>query len=296
MSDLKTLSEAMVQAVQHSANYTVRVEARRRLSATGVVWSADGLIVTTNHVVERDDNINVGLPDGTTVAATLVGRDPNTDIALLRVQSTGLQVPTWIPTDQVKVGQLALAVGRPGEQVNVTLGIISAVGSGNSQRFGGKRRFIQTDVVMYPGYSGGPLVSVEGEVFGLNTSGLREGTSITIPTAVLQRVASALASDGKIKHGYLGVGAHPVRLPDALRDEVGQETGLMLMSVESGSPAERDGLLIGDILVAADDMPLRHMDGLLGYLANDKVGQEAIFKVVRGGQLTKIKVTIGERE
>jgi S1-C subfamily serine protease len=294
---LSKLSEDLAATVAEGGHTVVRVEARDRLPASGIVWSADGIIVTAHHVVERDDNITIGLPDGQSVAATLVGRDPTTDLAVLRAQTRGLRVPSWTEPDGLRVGYLTLALGRPGRSVQATLGIISALGdSWRSPGGGHVDRYVQTDVTMYPGFSGGPLVDASGRVLGLNTSALLRSTSLAVPVSTIRRVVETLLTHGRIRRGYLGVGAQTVRLPAALAQQLGQETGLMLASVESGSPADRHGLLLGDILVSLDGQALRSVEDLLVMLTGERVGATVPARVVRGGQARELRVTIGERE
>jgi S1-C subfamily serine protease len=279
------------------------------MSASGVVWSADGLIVTAHHVLERDEGIKVGLPNGDKVAASLVGRDPTTDIAVLRVESGGstsgnwttgaiaesggLTPAKWLDIDAVKVGHLVLALGRPEADVQATLGVISALDNEWRTHAGGRiDTYVQTDVVMYPGFSGGPLVSVGGAVIGLNSSALARGVSLTLPAATIKRVAETLVKHGRVKRGFLGVSAQPVRLPQGIAD---QETGLMLVSVEEDSPADKGGLLLGDIIISMGGQPVRHMDDLMAGLSGDRVGTTVPVQVVRGGQMQEFQVTIGER-
>jgi S1-C subfamily serine protease len=265
------------------------------MAASGIVLAADGLIVTAHHVVERDENVRVGLPNGETVNAALVGRDPSTDIAVLRAETSGLTPATWASSPQV--GHLVLALGRPEADIQATLGIISALGEPWRTSAGGSiDSYVQTDVVMYPGFSGGPLVSAGGQMIGMNTSALARGVSLTIPAATLQRVAGTLQQHGRVRRGYLGVSAQPVRLPANLAGSVGQETGLLLVAVEADSPADRGGLLLGDTVVALDGQPVRHMDDLMALLSGDRVGRSVSARVVRGGQAQDLQVTIGERE
>jgi S1-C subfamily serine protease len=155
--------------------------------------------------------------------------------------------------------------------------------------------YLQTDVVMYPGFSGGPLVNAAGEVVGLNTSALLRGVSLTVPTPTLQRVVETLLKHGRVQRGYLGVSTQPVRLPNKLRQQLGQETGLLLVAVESDSPAEQGGLLLGDTIVALDDTPIRQHDDLLVLLSADRIGATASMRIVRGGEVEEVRVTIGER-
>lgn len=298
MSNLITqLSDGLAEAVEEVGRSTVRIEARRRLPASGIAWSDDGLVLTAHHVVEREDNIRVGLPDGKEAPATLVGRDPTTDVAVLRVDATGVAPAARADLESVKVGHIALAAGRPGTTVQATFGIVSALGGAWRSPSGGRvDRYLQTDVAMYPGFSGGPLADVNGAVMGLTTSALLRGVSVAIPVSSLEVVATTLVAHGRIRRGYLGVGAQPVRLPPAVAQLVGEETGLLLSSVEAGSPAEKGGLLLGDTLVAVDGVSVRHVDDLLASLAGDKIGTSVLVRFVRGGEVIERDVVIGERD
>jgi len=320
------LSDAMATVVETLGDSIVRVEARRRLPATGIVWS-ENLIVTAHHVVEMDDDITIGLQDGSTVTASLVGRDPHNDLALLKTDAT-LTPPNWAGNEALKVGNLVLALGRAGEKVQATLGVTSALvhpsdikrrrekaeamhaehheHRGKRGRRGGRGRggwgrtlvdgFIQTDVTMYPGFSGGALVSGDGLVHGLNTSGFSRGVSIAIPVSTIRSSVASLLADGKIQQGYLGVGVQPARLPQVVADSLEQDTGLLVVSVEKDSPAEKAGLMVGDILTSLGDDPVEHVDELLIILASTKVGTDVTTTIVRGGTAQEITVTIGSRD
>ncbi len=291
---LQNLSNALAQTVAAAGSSIVRVEARRRLAASGIVWSADGLIVTAHHIVQQDDNIQIGLPDGQTVAATLVGRDPTTDLAVLRAEAKNLSPLT--STENMQVGHLVLALGRPGQTVQATLGIIGALGESWRTPVGGLvDHYVQTDVVMYPGFSGGPLVSSAGQLLGLNTSALVRGVSLTVPTVTLKRVVDMLVKHGKVRRGYLGVNTQPVRLPAALAQQLGQETGLLLVAVEPGSPAEQGGLLLGDTIVTLEGSAVQQHDDLLALLSADRVGASVKTRIIRGGQVQELSVVVGER-
>jgi len=289
---LPDFSEALADAVSAAAGSLVRVEGRDRLPATGIVWDAEGLVLTAHHVLERDDNINVGFQDGETVAAELLGRDPATDLALLRTPKKGASVPSWAEPEGLRVGHLALALGRPGANVQATLGIISALGDAWRTSAGGPvDRYLQTDTVMYPGFSGGPLVDAQGWFVGLNSSALVRGVSITVPAPTLNRVVHDLREHGSVRRAYLGVGAQPTRLPDAVAKELGQETGLLLVSVEKGSAAEQGGLFLGDTLVSLGEKPVRHMDDLFNGLGGDRIGKPLAVRILRGGQLVELTVS-----
>lgn len=293
---LSDLSIALADVVAATGAGVVRVEARRRLPASGVVWTSDGVIVTAHHVVEENEGIVVGLPGGETASARLLGRDPASDLAVLRAEASGLVVPAFADGADLKVGNLVVALGRPGHNVSAALGMISALGGKWRTPAGGVLdRYVQVDVTMYPGFSGGPLVDAEGRVVGINTSALLRGVSLTIPIVNVRQTVEVLLAHGRLRRGYLGVGAQVARLPAALAQQVGQETGLLLASIEPDSPAERGGLLVGDILIAGDGRPLRYVDDLLALLNDATVGSVVTMRVLRGGQVMELPVTIGER-
>jgi S1-C subfamily serine protease len=177
-----------------------------------------------------------------------------------------------------------------------TLGVVSAYGEAWRTSAGGKiDRYLQTDVVMYPGFSGGPLVDASGQFIGLNTSALMRGVSMTIPATTLKSVVETLLTKGHISRGYLGVGAQPARLPESLAKQLNQETGLLVVSVEPGGPADKAGLMLGDVIVGVGSDPVRHLDDLLAALSGDRVGASVAVKIVRGGQTKEMQATVGER-
>lgn len=293
---LSDLSAALAAVVAAAGAGVVRVEARRRLPASGVVWTSDGVIVTAHHVVEESEGIVVGLPGGETAPAHLVGRDPASDLAVLRAETSGLMVPPLADEADGSVGNLVIALGRPGHNVSAALGMISALGGKWRTPVGGALdRYVQVDVTMYPGFSGGPLVNAQGRVVGINTSALLRGVSLTIPVVNVRQTVETLLAHGRLRRGYLGVGAQVARLPVALAQQVGQETGLLLASIEPDSPAECGGLLVGDILIVGDGRPLRHVDDLLALLNDATVGAVVTMRVLRGGQVVELPIMIGER-
>ena len=312
MATLQEVSDGLAAVVQTVGPSIVRVEGRRWTPGSGLAWAEEGqpwqgVILTANHVVERDDEIKVSLP-GTDepLPAVLVGRDPATDLAVLRVergQASGLP-PVKLAGAAPAVGQLVLALGRPGKNIQSSLGVVHAVG-GEWQTPAGAQveAYLQPDLVMYPGFSGGPLASAAGEVIGLNTSGLLRNTAVTLLAPVLTRVANELLAHGHIRRGYLGIGSQPVRLPEGLLPQLaayagmlqGQETGLLISSVQPGSPSEKAGLMLGDTLVGLDNHPLRQMDDLLVYLNGDVVGRSVQAVIVRGGAIQTVNLSIGER-
>jgi S1-C subfamily serine protease len=296
MSTLSTFSEALSEAVSKAEDGIVRVEARRRLPASGILWSKDGIVVTAHHVVQREQNIRVGFPSGETRPAEFVGRDETTDLAVLQVEGDGFQSMTWSREEEHQVGHFVLALGRPGADIMATLGIVSASGEAWRTPAGGHLdRYLQTDVVMYPGFSGGALIDAHGEGIGLNSSALLRGVSMTAPYSSIQRIVETLITHGRVRRGYLGVGVQPVRLPDPIALQVDQKTGLLLVSVEADSPAEGSGLVLGDVLIEMAGETLTQVDDLLTALSGERVGQELPVRLLRAGKLEERQVKVGER-
>lgn len=296
MTTLIEVSHAMGETVEAASSAVVRVNGRRRIPASGITWSEDGLIITANHVLRRDKKITVGLADGTQASAQLVGRDPSTDLALLKVDATNLFNLKAAEDDAVKVGNLVLALGRPGASIQATLGIVSAVGSGWHTRRGGQAdRIIQTDVLMYPGFSGGPLVTAAGALVGLNSSALVHGVSVTLPASTLERVVNALQQHGRVRRGYLGVSTQIVRLQENIRQELGQKSGLLIVGVEADSPADQAKLTIGDTIVKLGSTTIRRHDDLLSELVSADFDAKTPLTIVRGGEIQTLNVKIGEQ-
>ena len=294
---LESLSNAIADTVETAANAVVRVEGRRRLPASGIIWDQDGLIITASHVLQRDEGIHVGLPDGERIAVELVGRDPTTDLAVLRSSQTLGHPPEWRDLSDVKVGHLVLALGRPGKTVQATMGVVSALGAPWRTPAGAElSRYLQTDVVMYPGFSGGPLVSANGGFVGLNTSALLRGVSMTVPADNLKSIADDLVKYGEVRRGYLGVSLQIVRLPDSVQSEVGQKTGLLVVGIEEGSPASKGDLHQGDVLVRASDVSLQQMDDLFMQLGGEQIGSKLPLSVIRAGELLEVDLEVGSRK
>lgn len=291
---LGALSDGLADAVESIAGSLVRVNGRRRRSGSGVVFAQD-TVLTASHVLEREEDLSVETTDGRTLAARFAGRDHSTDLAVLSVE--GLNVEPATPAEgSARVGQISLAVGSHshGEGPRATLGVVSAVGGPVRTRRGPKlERFIQTDATPYPGFSGGPLIDARGKVLGILVSGWGRGAAFAIPADIAWRTAGTLHERGTIKRGYLGILSQPVRLPDGER--LGQRGGLLVVGVEDGSPAGRGGIIVGDILATLDGQPVEDTDDLLVLLAGDRVGRPVPVKLVRGGELTEVEITVGER-
>lgn len=293
---LAALSNELASAVETAGKSVVRVEARRRQSASGVVWAEGGLILTADHVLERDEDIQIGTPDGRTIKATIVGRDPGTDLALLKAEATDL---TPIGRGEApKVGHIALVVARPGASLATSIGVVSSIeDAARSRRSGQTFGVVRTDATFYPGFSGGPMIDAAGRIVGLATSfGGNAGVAISLET--LNTVLGSLQSHGRVRRGFLGLSSQPVALPQALRDKhsLSQETGLMVVGVEPNGPAEQGGLTIGDVLVALNGQPTSNTEDLRGLLSVEMVGKAIPARVIRGGEPKDLTVTVGERQ
>ncbi|HSO94169.1 MAG TPA: trypsin-like peptidase domain-containing protein [Candidatus Dormibacteraeota bacterium] len=292
MSSLSQLSDDIAGLVEKASGSVVRVDARRGRAGTGIAWDTD-LVLTANHVVEQEDEIEVGVGERT-LKASLVGRDPATDLALLKVE--GLNAPAMARgrVDDLKPGQIVLAIGRPGG-LKATFGTISAVSSSwRGWRGSEIEHLIQTNAPLYPGFSGGPLVDVEGRAVGMNSWVFGRGDGRAIAMDVAERVVQSLRSDGRIKRAYLGVGTQQVQLPDAVRARAGQESGLLVITVDPKSPADRAGIMQGDTLIALGEASTATLEGLYRKMRTLKVGTNETVKVIRAGELKELSLTVGE--
>jgi len=294
---LVELSDALADAAEKTGKATVLVNARRRKPASGIVYAAD-LILTADHVIEREEDITVILADGTEIPAQVAGRDAGSDLAVLKLERAARTVaePTKRPA---RPGQIALALGRPSpDGIEASLGAVSAIGGPMRTGRGGMlERYIRSDGISYPGFSGGPLVAADGTVLGLNTSGLGRGAAITIPADIAWKIAETLARHGRIRRGYLGVRSQTVEIPNASQKALKREqaSGLLVVSVENDSPASKGGLIVGDILVAVANAPILHHDELFARLSGDVAGKSTPIEILRGGQPQSLNVLIGER-
>jgi S1-C subfamily serine protease len=298
-SALLALSHDLAGAVEGTSRSVVAVHARPRMPSSGVHWR-QGVIVTAEHTVRRDEDISVGLPDGRTVPAVLAGRDASTDLAVLKLQ--GLEFPTAEIGDAaaLRVGHVVLAVARPGERgrgLSASWGVISALGGPWRTWHGGQiDQFIRLDLTLYPGFSGGPLVDAHGRVMGINTSGPRNMV-LTIPPSTVNRVVGQLLEKGRIARGYLGLGMQPVRLSESLQQTLNlpRTSGVIIVAVEPNSPAEGAGLLIGDVLVALDGVPVSDIADVQALLGPERVGTAIGVSIIRAGLRVERTITIGER-
>ena len=306
VSLLQSLSDDLAAAVARAARSVVAIGARRRIPSSGILWKP-GVVVAAHHTVHRDDDIPVVLANGTETTASVAGRDPGTDLVVLRLagelprsDSPDSPIPAAIAAepDAIRVGSLVLALGRPGREVTASLGVVSAI-AGEWRTWTGGRidRLVRLDLSIYDGFSGGPLVDASGRVLGLDTSALARGAALAIPASTVERVAEQLLSQGRVRRGYVGIGMQPVRLPENIAAKLAPraDVGLMVVSVEPDGPADRAGILIGDIVVAFDGVPVTDTSELLAHLGGDRVGAAVPVRLVRAGAETTVNVTIGER-
>ncbi len=280
--------DTVADLVDKIGSSLVRIDAGHRFGGTGTVWgpSSGGgsLVVTASHVAERDEKIELGLPDGKTAAATLVGRDESTDFALLRVEAT-LTPATFRNLDGLRVGQFVVAAARPGKTVRATFGIVSTFGDSFQTRHGARiDRWLETDAETPIGYSGGVLVDLEGRALGITNRGLVRHAHLIVPHSTVERVVNELQAHGRVRRGYLGVGVHPVRLPGDISATLGQDVGVLVHAVEPKSHADEAGILIGDVIVALDGVKVSSPWELASVL-RDKVDQTTVLKLVRAGKI-----------
>ena len=292
MSTLKDLSDDIAGLVEKASKSVVRVDARRGRAGTGIVWD-NGLVLTANHVVEQEDEIQVVVDDKST-KATLVGRDPATDLALLKVDGLSAPAMPRAKVEDLKPGQIVLAIGRAGS-LKATFGTISAVSSSwRGWRGSEIEHLIQTNAPLYPGFSGGPLVDVDGRAVGMNSWVFGRGDGRAVAMDVAERVVASLKADGRIRRPYLGIGTQAVALPEPVKAKAKQDSGLLIVAVEPQSPADKAGLMQGDTLVALNGTTTTSLEDLYTGLRKAKVGATQTVRVVRAGELKDLQVTVGE--
>jgi len=294
---LVELSDALADAAEKAGKATVLVNARRRMPASGIAYAAD-LILTADHAVEREEGIKVILADGAEVSARVAGRDAGSDLAVLKLERAAGAVAEATKSP-ARLGQIALALGRPSaDGIEASLGTVSAIGGPiRTGRGGMLERYLRTDSISYPGFSGGPLVAADGTILGLKTSGLANGAAVTVPADIAWQIADTLVQHGPIKRGYLGIRSQTVDIPEASRKALQREqaTGLLIVGVENGSPADKGGLIVGDILVGVAGEPILHHNELFTRLDGEVVGKSTPIDLIRGGQPQTLNVVIGEK-
>ena len=297
-SILETISSEFASAAEKVGSSVVAVHARRWMPTSGIEWKK-GVVVTVHHGVQRDEEINVLLGSGRAVSAKLAGRDPSTDIAVLRIEEGSSSAPQLGDSTSLRLGHLVLALGRTrrGDLV-ASSGIIGGIsGEWRNRRGGQLDQHIRLDLALYPGFSGGPLLNARGEVVGINMRGPAYGRALTVPVATVNRVVEELLEKGRIARPYLGIRMQPVEVPENMRSKLPTETraGLLVMHVENGGPAEKAGVLLGDVLFELGGKAVEQVDVVQDSLATAKIGQVLQIRVIRAGEIKPVSVTLGER-
>ena len=300
---LDAYSAAVVHAAETISPAVVNIEVRRRSptpgrtrlreleqprgTGSGFIFTPDGFILTNSHVVHHADQIDVGLSDGRRCRAHLVGDDPDTDLAVIRIDAANLVAARLGDSNALRVGQLVIAVGNPyGFQCTVTVGVVSATGRSLRSNSGKLiDNVIQTDAALNPGNSGGPLVTSRGEVIGVNTAIIlpAQGICFAIAVNTANFVAGRLIRDGKIRRSFLGVGGQNVFIPRQLVRQLNlpAATGVLVLSVEKESPAQKAGLREGDVIIGLDREPIKGVDDLHINLTAEKIGVESELSIIR---------------
>jgi S1-C subfamily serine protease len=303
---LDDYSRTIVGAVQRVAPAVVNIEVRQRNkraqgreiggSGSGFIITPDGFVLTNSHVVDEATNIRVNLNDGRDFSAQLIGNDPDSDLAVIRIDAPNLAHVRLADSELVQVGQLAIAIGNPlGFQASVTAGVISAVGRSMHAQSGRLiDNIIQTDAALNPGNSGGPLVNSAGEVIGVNTAMIRpaQGICFAIASNTAKLIAGWLIRDGKIRRSYIGVAGQTVALHRRVIRfyHLPLATGLLVVSIENSSPAERAGLRAGDLIVAFNDQPIGSVHDLHKALVGEQIGVSARLTVIRHTEKLELSV------
>jgi len=294
---LQSFSDAMAELAGKVGSSVVRVRSRRGFGS-GVIWSKDGYILTCSHVVGRAAIVEVGFGEGPRLEARVIGHDPYADMALLKIEQTGLKPVEVGDSEAVEVGQLVFAFANPfGGRPSTTSGMVTTAKVSVGWGSGSVEDVIVTDAPLNPGYSGGPLVNAAGKMIGLNVA-YANSRGISIPINSVKATVDALINDGRIRIAHIGISTDPVRIPEHLAAEasMGQEEGLMIFEVEPGSPAKKAGLVVGDIFVTFAKSPITGHNDLHRLLTKDIIGKPIEITILRAEKLVKLTVTPTENE
>jgi S1-C subfamily serine protease len=302
-------SETIIDAVEKVKTAVVKIELYKKEkdkevqagTGSGFLFSSDGYLFTNSHVVHKAQIIRVKLHDGSTRQATLVGEDPDTDLAILKISEADFKPVKLGDAEGLKIGQLVIAIGNPlGFQHTVTAGVVSALGrtlEGQTGRM--MDSMIQTDAALNPGNSGGPLINAEGEVVGVNTATIRgaQGLCFAISINTAKDVANQLIRFGKVKRAYLGVVMQQIDLVPKLRaiHELVNKQALFISEVAAGSPADKAGILSGDIILSFNNQPIESSDSLYKALTEDKIGQFQYIGILRNNYKTEFRITPAQK-
>jgi S1-C subfamily serine protease len=298
MQLLQSFSNAVTELAESVSPSVVNVNAGRR-GGTGIVWSSDGLVVTASHVVGPSMAPTVVLSDGKALEAKVVGRDPFTDTALLRVDASELTPVKMGSADGIKVGQFVLALANAsGKKASATSGIITSHRRSMRGFWGVMiEDAVVSDAKLNPGYSGGPLVDASGNLLGMNVAYFA-GRGVAVSVDSLKETVGKISKDGRVKKGFLGVVVEPVEIPEELARsaEVGQEDGLLVRSVDAGSPARAAGIALGDVILKLGDVQATDEYELHKALLGDVVGKTVTLRILRAEKVADLKVTPREAE
>jgi serine protease DegQ len=298
-SVLETLSNEFAAAASGAGVSVAAVYGRRWMPSSGIQWQK-GVFVTADHTIRREEDIPVFLEEGKPLKAKLAGRDPSTDLAILKIEDGGAApLPEFGDSGTLKIGHFVLALGRSrGSKLVASAGIVGGLGGEWEPRRGGRLdQHIRLDLELYPGFSGGPLVNTQGKVVGINTRGLARGRGVTIPVATVNRVVGELLEKGHITRPYLGLAMQPVSLPETLRNKLGtqQNTALLVMHVEPAGPAEKGGVLIGDLVTDFNGSAIEDTADIQHLLGKARVGDVVHANLLRAGSPLKIAITLADR-
>ena len=297
-SALMELSKALAEATERAAASAVAIHTGARGSSSGVVWRS-GVIVTAEHTLGRDEEIHATLPDGRVVPAALVGRDPSTDLAVLKCAETATAVAEFGEVASLRPGSLTLVVGRTRASGPVAaLGVVSLVAPERRNWTGAPLApYIRLDVSLQPTSIGGAVIDAHGRAIGIATPRFARFGAIAIPTPAINTAVDTLLQRGRIPRGYLGVGLQPVRLPDVLRKslEHREKTAAMVLEVEPEGPADRAGIVLGDIFVSLGGQPVTRLEDVHSQLHGGAIGKPLTLRFVRGGAVQEVSVVVAER-
>ena len=297
-SVLETLSNDFAAAASAVGPSVVAIYGRRWMPSSGIQWRK-GFIVTAHHTIRREEDITVVAAGGKSFKANLAGRDPSTDLAILRVsEESALPLPSF-GDGGLKLGHVVLALGRSrGSNLVASAGIVGGISGEWEPRRGGRvDQHIRLSLELYPGFSGGPLVNAQGKVVGINTRGLSRGRAVTIPLATVNRIVDELIEKGHIAKPYLGLAMQPVAVPESLRGKVpgAGNSAVLVVHVEAAGPADKAGVLLGDVVVELQGKPVEDTGDIQQLLGSAKIGDTVAATVLRGGAPVKLSIMLADR-
>jgi S1-C subfamily serine protease len=297
-AELIELSNALAQSTEHAASNTVAVHTERRGSSSGVIWRP-GVVVTAEHALRQDEEIHLTLPDGRVCAAALAGRDPSTDIAILKCSEAATAVSEFGDVPSLKPGSLTLVVGRTRASGPVAgLAVVSLIVAERQTWAGASLApYVRLDIVLQPTATGGAVVDAHGRTVGMATPRFARFGAIAIPAPTVNRVVDILLEKGHIPRGYLGIGLQSVRLPDALRQSLQRKEkgAAIVLDVEPNGPANKAGIVIGDILISLAGRTVTRLEDIHSQLQGEVIAKSLALKFIRGGAFQETSIVVGER-